>query len=150
MVNHARLCVWRDARRLACGVWRSARSSEQSLFSTLQRSVMSCAGAASVQPPIALNALRRAICRSHGAGSSSRDRRQQIFPSDGAAYAERQTPNAKRQTPNAKRQTPNTPWHDWRCKTVSNASDERRCNPVSEPFVDYWIDSRLGPGYSLY
>jgi hypothetical protein len=40
-------------------------------------------------------------------------------------------------------------WHDWRCKTAPNASGEARCNPVSEPIVDYWIDSRLGPGYIL-
>jgi hypothetical protein len=29
-----------------------------------------------------------------------------------------------------------------------NAGDEPSWNPVSEPIVDYWIDSGLGPGYS--
>lgn len=41
-----------------------------------------------------------------------------------------------------------TSWHDWRCKSAPSAGDEQSCNPVSEPIVDYWIDSRPGPGYS--
>jgi hypothetical protein len=43
-------------------------------------------------------------------------------------------------------------WHDWRYKADFNASDEQRRSrahePVYEPIRDYWIDSRLGPGYS--
>ena len=33
-------------------------------------------------------------------------------------------------------------------QTVPNASGEPSIKPVSEPIIDYWIDSGLGPGYS--
>jgi hypothetical protein len=33
-------------------------------------------------------------------------------------------------------------------KPTLNASDEQICSPVYEAIRDYWIDSRLGPGYS--
>jgi|GEM_PF-4729941 hypothetical protein len=33
-------------------------------------------------------------------------------------------------------------------QTAPNAIGEPGGNPVSEPIVYYWIDSRLGPGYS--
>jgi len=39
-------------------------------------------------------------------------------------------------------------WHDWRYKAHPNASNEQICSPVYEAIRDYWIDSRLGPGYS--
>ena len=39
-------------------------------------------------------------------------------------------------------------WHDWRYKAHPNASDEQIYSPVYEAIRDYWIDSRLGPGYS--
>ena len=39
-------------------------------------------------------------------------------------------------------------WHDWRYKPHPNASDEQIWSPVYEAIRDYWIDSRLGPGYS--
>ena len=39
-------------------------------------------------------------------------------------------------------------WHDWRYKAHASASDEQICSPVYEAIRDYWIDSRLGPGYS--
>ena len=39
-------------------------------------------------------------------------------------------------------------WHDWRCESAPDTSDEQRCNPVSEAFAYYWIDSGRGPGYS--
>ena len=41
-------------------------------------------------------------------------------------------------------------WHDWRYKPHPNVSDEQIWNPVYEAIRDYWIDSRLGPGYSLH
>ncbi len=39
-------------------------------------------------------------------------------------------------------------WHDCRCKSDPNASEEPGGEPLYEPIVDYCIDSRLGPGYS--
>jgi hypothetical protein len=39
-------------------------------------------------------------------------------------------------------------WHDWRYKADLSARNEQIFSPVYEAIRDYWIDSRLGPGYS--
>jgi hypothetical protein len=39
-------------------------------------------------------------------------------------------------------------WHDCRCMSDPDASEEPGGDPLYEAIVDYCIDSRLGPGYS--